>query len=183
MFPPLLTKSCLLAWVMLNGPCQCNRLTAWVPKLNTKKTSYSQAEWEILWKREKSAYVIYIQTETISAICSISKLTNLVKCFKLKSNLHVETVCLHTGIWPTQLFKVEQIYIALWAMWHRLYSRGGNHKYRMRNPSTTEQREEDSSRIKRPLLRAPWNRGALLGQTSMHLRHTDTYDQPNPLVF
>lgn len=44
-----------------------------VLKWNTKQTAYSRAEREILSKKGKSMYVIYIQTETLSTICSISK--------------------------------------------------------------------------------------------------------------
>ena len=131
------------AWVMLNGPWWCKRvipvqLLHEVLKLNTKQTAYSQAEWEILCKKEKSMYVIYIRTETLTTICSISKWTNLPWCLKLKSDLHVKPFsnCAppHRALTCTiiqggmdsnsPLMKVAQA-----------LSREGNHRRRTRNPS------------------------------------------------
>lgn len=95
-FSPLLNvMSDMPAWVMLNGPWWCNRvilvqLLLEDLEVNTKQTVHSQAGREILCKKEKSMYVIYIQSETLSTICSISKWTNLPWCLKPKSNLHVE---------------------------------------------------------------------------------------------
>lgn len=92
-FSPLPTvMSCMPAWVMLNGPCWCNRFNYYMrcPDWILKWQLFSWAEWEIPCKKEKSMYVIYIQTETLSAICSIFKWSNLLKCLKLKSDPHVE---------------------------------------------------------------------------------------------
>lgn len=87
----LLWVTCLLE-LMLNGPCWCNRFNYCMrfPNWILKRQLIHKLSEKYFCKKEKSMYVIYIQTETLSAICSISKWTNLLRCFKLKLNLHVK---------------------------------------------------------------------------------------------
>lgn len=140
-FPPLPTiMSCASAWVMLNGPCWCNRSNycMWCPNWILRRPLIHKVSEKYFARRKNQCMSFISRPRPLSAIRSISKWTNLLRCSKLKSNLHVEPFsnCAppHTALTcaiiqggmdsNSPLRKVAQA-----------LSRVGNPRHRMRSPS------------------------------------------------